>query len=70
MYECLIEEKKPQDIILETETPNLFLLPAHLDLVGAEIELINHPREHILKSILKSLKNDFDFIIIDCCRLH
>ncbi|MCB9075670.1 MAG: AAA family ATPase [Chitinophagales bacterium] len=67
LYECLIEEKKPQDIILETETPNLFLLPAHLDLVGAEIELINHPeREHILKSILKSLKNDFDFIIIDC----
>ncbi|HNC64840.1 MAG TPA: AAA family ATPase, partial [Chitinophagales bacterium] len=50
LYECLIEEKKPQDIILETETPNLFLLPAHLDLVGAEIELINHPeREHILK---------------------
>jgi chromosome partitioning protein len=67
LYECLIGEKKPQDIILETETPNLFLLPAHLDLVGAEIELINHPeREKILKDIIRTLKDDFDFIIMDC----
>ena len=44
---------KAKDIILETDTPNLFLLPSHLDLVGAEIELINHPnREKILKEIL------------------
>lgn len=67
LYECLIEEKPVKDIVLETETPNLFLVPSHLDLVGAEIELINHPnRENILKNILESIKNDFDFIIIDC----
>lgn len=67
IYEVLIEEAKAKDIILETDTPNLFLLPAHLDLVGAEIELINHPnREHILKELLKEIKDEYDFIIIDC----
>ncbi len=67
LYECLIDEAKVKDIILETETPNLFLLPSHLDLVGAEIELINHPnREKILKDILGDLKKKYDFIIIDC----
>src|SRR5690349_24032536 len=43
LYECLVNDIKLRDIILETETPNLYLLPSHLDLVGAEIELINHP---------------------------
>jgi chromosome partitioning protein len=67
LYECLIDEAKVKDIILETETPNLFLLPAHLDLVGAEIELINHPgREKIMKDILSEVRKKFDFIIIDC----
>lgn len=67
LYECLVEEKPAKDIILETETPHLYLIPSHLDLVGAEIELINHPkREYILKMALEPLKKDFDFIIIDC----
>ncbi|MCB0507095.1 MAG: AAA family ATPase [Chitinophagales bacterium] len=67
LYECLIDSAKAKDIILETDTPNLFLLPAHLDLVGAEIELINHPnREKILKGILQEIEKKFDFIIIDC----
>ncbi len=67
LYECLIDETKPSDIILETDTPNLYLLPSHLDLVGAEIELINHPnREHILKYALQDIEDDYDFIIIDC----
>ncbi len=67
LYECLIDEAKAQDIIIETDTPNLYLLPAHLDLVGAEIELINHPnREKIMKMMLESLKDQYDFIIIDC----
>ena len=67
LYECLINEVKPQDIILETETPNLYLLPSHLDLVGAEIELINHPnREKIFKQVLEGVKHEYDFIIIDC----
>lgn len=67
LYECLINEVKPKDIILQTETPNLFLLPSHLDLVGAEIELINHPnRDNILKEMLAEIKDDYDFILIDC----
>ncbi len=67
LYECLVNEIKPQDIILETETPNLYLLPSHLDLVGAEIELINQPnREKIFKQMLEEVRKDYDFIIIDC----
>lgn len=67
LYECLIDEKQIRDVILETETPNLFLVPSHMDLVGAEIELINHPnRERIMKNLLSAVSNDFDFIIIDC----
>jgi len=67
LYECLINEVKPQDIILQTDTPNLYLLPSHLDLVGAEIELINHPnREKIFKQVLEGVKKEYDFVIIDC----
>lgn len=67
IYECLVNDLKPADIILQTDTPNLWLLPSHLDLVGAEIELINHPnREKIMKYMLDELKDDYDYIIIDC----
>ncbi len=67
IYECLVNEVKARDIILETETPNLYLLPSHLDLVGAEIELINQPnRERIFKAMLEDVRKDYDFIIIDC----
>src|SRR5688500_4200854 len=41
IYDCMISDANPSDVILETNTPNLFLMPSHLDLVGAEIELIN-----------------------------
>lgn len=67
LYECLVNEVKIKDIILETETPNLYLLPSHLDLVGAEIELINQPnREKIMKQLLDEIRGEYDFIIIDC----
>ena len=67
IYECLIGEAKIKDCIVETDTPNLFLLPSHLDLVGAEIELINHPnREKIMRGVLDEIKKDYRFIIIDC----
>ncbi len=67
IYECLIGEYKVKDTILKTHTPNLFLVPAHLDLVGAEIELINHPnRENIMRQVLEEIRDLFDFIIIDC----
>jgi chromosome partitioning protein len=46
---------------------NLDLLPSHIDLVGAEIEMINYPnREMVLKQIVQALRDDYEFIIIDC----
>jgi chromosome partitioning protein len=67
VYDCLVNDVDVNQVILETETPNLYLMPSHLDLVGAEIELINHPnREYKLQSVLNEIKNNFDFIIIDC----
>ena len=67
IYEVLINDADANAVIQETETPNLFIMPSHLDLVGAEIELINHPeREQIMKQKLAHLKEKFDYIIIDC----
>jgi chromosome partitioning protein len=63
----MIDTIDPKEAILATETPNLFILPSHLDLVGAEIELIQHEkRETIMKDTLSKIKNDYDYIIIDC----
>jgi chromosome partitioning protein len=67
LYECMIDSIDPKEAILPTDTPNLFILPSHLDLVGAEIELIQHEqRETIMKDTLAKIKNDYDYIIIDC----
>ena len=67
IYECIIDGINPRDIIKETETPNLYLLPAHIDLVGAEIEIINMPqREQMIRNCLAPIKDEYDFIIIDC----
>ncbi len=67
LYDCMVNNTDASQVILETETPNLFLLPSHLDLVGAEIELIHHPnREHVMRTALEQQIKDFDFIIIDC----
>ncbi|WP_306644101.1 ParA family protein [Sanyastnella coralliicola] len=67
VYECLVDETDPRDIIISTNNPNLDLLPAHIDLVGAEIELINMPnREYMMRKALAKVKDDYDFIIIDC----
>lgn len=67
IYDCLVNGEDPRKNILTTETPNLHILPAHLDLVGAEIELINHPnRERIMAEVLNSVRDEYDFIIIDC----
>jgi chromosome partitioning protein len=67
IYECIIDGRDPKDVILQTSTPNMDLLPAHIDLVGAEIEMINLPnREKMMKHALSKIKDDYDFIIIDC----
>ncbi|GAB1418052.1 AAA family ATPase [Bacteroidales bacterium] len=67
VYECIIEELDPRQVIRETNTPNLMLLPAHIDLVGAEIEMINmSERETMMRRVIEKIKDDYDFIIIDC----
>jgi chromosome partitioning protein len=67
IYDCLINDIDPAELIIKTDNPNLHILPSHIDLVGAELEMINLPnREHMLKFALDKVKDDYDFIIIDC----
>lgn len=67
LYDCLINEVPAKDAVVSTETPGLDLIPAHINLVGAEIELINRfRREFVLKEIVKEIKDEYDFIVIDC----
>jgi chromosome partitioning protein len=67
VYDCLINEMDPREAIIQTKNPNLDIIPAHIDLVGAELELINEDnREYKLKTALAKIKDDYDFIIIDC----
>ena len=67
IYECIIDEIDVKKIILNTEIANLDLIPSHIDLVGAEIEMLNLPnREKVLKHTIEGLKDEYDFILIDC----
>jgi chromosome partitioning protein len=67
LYDCMINEVKAKEVVLKTEIPHLFVIPSHIDLVGAEIEMINYPqRESVLKNLLHEVRDDYDFIIIDC----
>ena len=67
VYDCLINNADPHDAIIESATPNLFVLPSSINLVGAELELINRPnREFVMKGIVEKIKNEFDYIFIDC----
>jgi chromosome partitioning protein len=63
----MVGDAKAKDVVLKTEIPNLDLIPSHIDLVGAELEMINYPnRENVIKNILEEIKDGYDFIIIDC----
>jgi len=67
VYDCLINEAPPEEAILKTITPNLYILPSNIDLVGAELELVSmFRREYVLRGVIDQVKNDFDFIFIDC----
>lgn len=67
IYDCILNEVHPADIIIPTKTPHLDLIPAHIDLVGAEIEMINLPgRESMLRKVLEKIRDRYQFIIIDC----
>jgi chromosome partitioning protein len=63
IYECLINGIDPKTAIVETKVNNLHIIPSHIDLVGAEIEMLNIPqRELILRNILEQVKDDYDYI--------
>lgn len=67
IYECLVNQNDPHSAIVETSVPNLFLIPSHIDLVGAEIEMLNlENRETLLKRMLSQVRNEYDYILIDC----
>jgi len=67
IYECIIDRANVQDAILDTEIDSLKVISSHINLVGAEIEMLNLPnREKILKEVLTPLKKEYDYILIDC----
>jgi len=67
IYDCIIDDVDAENVVLETSTPNLDLIPAKIDLVGAEIEVINFPqREKLLRKAIESVKDKYDFVLIDC----
>ncbi len=67
LYDCMVNNSIAKDVILKTEIPFLDLIPSHIDLVGAEIEMIHYPnREMVLKHLLEPLRPFYDFIIVDC----
>jgi len=67
IYECIIDDVDAEKVVMQTDIANLDLIPSHIDLVGAEIEMLNLPnRENVLKNAIEQLKNIYDFIFIDC----
>jgi len=66
-YDLILKKCSPKDAIIKTSSPNLDLIPANIDLVAIEIELVDAvKREYIFKDVLKSIEDDYDYIIIDC----
>jgi len=67
IYECLVNGVEIRSAIVETNAKNLSLVPSHIDLVGAEIEMLNMDhRETLLKNLLQPVRDDYDYILIDC----
>lgn len=67
IYECVVDNIDPRTIIQKTEIEGLDLIPSHIDLVGAEVEMLQlHNRERLVKKVLEDIRDDYDFIIIDC----
>lgn len=67
LYDCMINNTPISEVILQTELSYLQIVPSHIDLVGAEIEMINSiDRENVLQKILRDIQELYDFIIIDC----
>ena len=66
-YDVLLNQCEINDSIIKTKSPNLDIIPANIDLVAVEIELVDtNKREHMLTKMIDKIKKDYDFIIIDC----
>ncbi len=67
IYECLVDGIEPEKAIIKTEITGLDLISSHIDLVGAEIEMLEaENREMVLKEILAKVRDDYDYVLIDC----
>jgi ATPases involved in chromosome partitioning len=67
IYECLISTASPKEAIVKTDIERLDVLPSHINLVGAELEMLNiENREKQMANVLIPIKEDYDFILIDC----
>ena len=67
IYECLVNGIDPHAAVVATHTTNLSVIPSHIDLVGAEIEMLNiEHRETLLKRVIAQLRDEYDYILIDC----
>ena len=67
IYECLIDSIDPHKAVMPVESKNLFIIPSHIDLVGAEIEMLNmEQRENVMRKMLELLRAEYDYIFIDC----
>jgi chromosome partitioning protein len=66
-YQILEHTAKPEEAIIKTESPNLDILPAHIDLVAIEIELVDQDeREYMLRKVIRDIAKSYDYVIIDC----
>lgn len=66
-YQLLEHTMIPDEVIIETDSPNVDLIPAHIDLVAIEIELVDKDRrEYMMKQVIRDLTKTYDYILIDC----
>ena len=69
LYECIIDHADIKDAIYTTDIEGLDIVPSHIDLVGAEIEMLKlNGREKVMSSLLAPIRDDYDYILIDCTR--
>jgi len=67
LYTCLSGESTVKESIIPTESPNLHLLPSHLDLVGVELEFVSiKKREYVMEKLLGDVRKEYDYVIVDC----
>lgn len=67
IYECLVNDVDIHEAVFTTDIESLDVIPSHIDLVGAEIEMLNMPsREKVMRKLIQPLKKEYDYIIIDC----